>query len=512
MKNRRKKNRAKIFLNILKDIGITIGILIIPTLIGGVLYHFNIENATMMVLLYTFSILMISRLTEGYFYGIGSSVASILLFNFFFTDPRFTLKVDDPTYIITFVVMALTSLLTSALTTKFKKAAEEAKIKENQSNTLCQLTNYLTDAEDATAVGRIITESIVDALKCPTSFIPFDEKGVPSHSSIFRNLDKTVVRLKIDDRKELQKRMEGLHNSFDDIDELRYYPIYGKACILGVISVPKTIGETFSNSENRMIHSIIETASLALERLRSLKAQAKSREEATQERYRSNLLRAISHDIRTPLSGIMGTSEMLMSKTNKKDARYEMANDIYKDALWLHGLVENILNLTKLQDGKMHIEKQPEAIEEVISAAIMTMEKRLPDRVINVELPNNVLIAPMNAKLISQVVINLLDNASKHTAKDKEIKVIVSNNDEFIIVQVADNGSGILPKDLPYIFQMFYTSENRIKDSKRGVGLGLAICQSIIEAHGGTIKAENRKEGGALFTFTLPLKGGKEDE
>lgn len=277
--------------------------------------------------------------------------------------------------------------------------------------------------------------------------------------------------------------------------------------MLAVLSIPKGIATEMSQSQTRMLHSIIEISALALERLRSLREQARSREETMQERYRGNLLRAISHDIRTPLSGIMGTSEMLMDATQRDDPRYGLARDIYRDAEWLHGLVENILNLTKLQDGKLVLDKQPEALEEVIGAALTVMEKRLPGRSIDVNMPDEVVMVPMDAKLISQVLINLLDNAAKHTPADAEIAISVSTDRETVRVTVSDRGSGIAEHDLPHIFQMFYTARNTCADARRGVGLGLSICQSVIEAHGGSIRAENRVGGGAAFTFVLPLGG-----
>ena len=277
--------------------------------------------------------------------------------------------------------------------------------------------------------------------------------------------------------------------------------------MLAVLSIPKGIATEMSQSQTRMLHSIIESSALALERLRSLREQARSREETMQERYRGNLLRAISHDIRTPLSGIMGTSEMLMDATQRDDPRYGLARDIYRDAEWLHGLVENILNLTKLQDGKLVLDKQPEALEEVIGAALTVMEKRLPGRSIDVNMPDEVVMVPVDAKLISQVLINLLDNAAKHTPADAEIAISVSTDRETVRVTVSDRGSGIAEHDLPHIFQMFYAARNTCADARRGVGLGLSICQSVIEAHGGSIRAENRVGGGAAFTFVLPLGG-----
>ena len=148
---------------------------------------------------------------------------------------------------------------------------------------------------------------------------------------------------------------------------------------------------------------MLESTALAMDRLRVMKERIRTREEANQERYRGNLLRAISHDLRTPLAGIMGTSEMIMDMTVKDDARFSLAEGIYKDADWLHSLVENILSLTRLQDGRLTLNKQPEAVEEVIGAAVLTIGKRAPEREIAVQIPDDLLMVPMDARLIGQV-------------------------------------------------------------------------------------------------------------
>lgn len=490
-------------LNIIRNTVISLVGLIVATVIGVVFSHFKLHDSNI-VIIYIFSVLLVSRFTKGYVYGILSSVVSLLLFNWFFTEPYFTLKVNDPTYFITFAIMMLTAIFTSALTTKAKQSAERARERENESNALYQLTNHLTDAEDAEAIGKVIVRAVGGVLNCSTAFICFDENGSLENSFIQRREDNSTVRRKLENADEIMHCMEKLTGGVDITEDSYRYPVYGKNCILGVLCIPSDAGAKMTEAQTRMLHSIIESSALALERLRSLKEQAKSREETTQERYRGNLLRAISHDIRTPLSGIMGTSEMLMGATEKEDNRYALAEDIFNDARWLHDMVENILNLTKLQDGKLVLDKQPEAVEEVIGATLVTMEKRLPERNIDVEMPENVIVAPMDARLISQVLINLIDNAHKHTPTDRSISLVVSEEKDAVKITVADRGTGIAEKDLPHIFKMFYTTDSKIPDAKRGVGLGLAICQSIVEAHGGKISAKNRNGGGAEFTFTLP--------
>ena len=251
---------------------------------------------------------------------------------------------------------------------------------------------------------------------------------------------------------------------------------------------------------------MLECTALAVERFRATREQLRYREESEQERYRGNLLRAISHDLRTPLSGIMGTSEMIRDMSEKEDPRRELAQGIWEDADWLHSLVENILNLTRLEEGRLVLQKQPEAVEEIIGNALEHIAKRAPEREIGVDIPDELLLVPMDARLIVQVLVNLLDNAIKHTAAEREIRIAVQREGTDAVFRVSDRGEGIAPADLPHIFKMFYTSQHNRADAKRGIGLGLAICDAIVGAHGGTIQAENRAGGGAVFRFTLPME------
>jgi two-component system sensor histidine kinase KdpD len=266
-----------------------------------------------------------------------------------------------------------------------------------------------------------------------------------------------------------------------------------------------------SERAQKLLMAMIESTAMAMDRFRTAEERIHYREESEQERYRGNLLRAISHDLRTPLSGIMGTSEMIMDMSQKADPRYELADGIWKDADWLHSLVENILNLTRLEDGRLALQKQLEAVEEIIGSAIAHVAKRAPEYEINVNIPDELILVPMDAKLIVQVLVNLLDNAIKHTSPKRSISVNVEKNDTFAVFCVSDSGEGIAKDDLPNIFKMFYTSKNNAADAKRGVGLGLPICDAIVKAHGGTISAHNNTDGGAEFKFTLPLEVKKHE-
>ena len=493
--------------SVLKNLAVSLFFIVVPTVLG----HFFIQwdfHSTNVVILYLLSVLLTSRFTKGYVYGLGATVLSFLLFNWFFTEPYYSLKINDFTNIITVIVMTVTATITSALTCKVKQAAAEAQEKEAESNALYQMTNYLTDAENCEKIASVTMETVSRILSCYPAFVCCDENGSIKSTFIQQKENGQQIHRELENPAELQKRMENLRTSCEVWNEFCMFPIYGRTMMLAVLGIPKEVGLTMSKAQIRVLHSIMESSSLALDRIRSLQEKTKSQEEAMQERYRGNLLRAISHDLRTPLSGIMGTSEMLMGMTENEDPRYNMARDIYEDANWLHGLVENILNLTRFQEGRLTLKKEPEAVEEVVGAALMVMEKRVGSREISVQIPDNVLMVPMDARLIAQVLVNLLDNAVKHTPPEAEISVSVKEDTEHLTAQftVSDRGSGIPEKSLDQIFKMFYTVAPREASNKKGVGLGLSICQSIVEAHGGRIWAQNRTGGGAEFIFTLPLE------
>lgn len=307
-------------------------------------------------------------------------------------------------------------------------------------------------------------------------------------------------------------KLESLQSGYFTDMEFCNWPIYGGESVLGLIRIPADTASAMNEAQVRLLRAMTENIALAMDRIKSARQRNQSQQETIQERYRADLLRAISHDLRTPLSGIMGTSEMLMGMTEKKDPRYELATQINSDADWLHALVENILSLTRLRDGKLMLNKQPEAVEEIVSEAVRHINQRAPGYEIAVDIPHELYLVPMDAKLIMQVLINLLDNAIKHSAPGNPIVIAIKHDStvkEAVFI-VADRGDGISPTDLPHIFDLFYTSGSETAGSRHGMGLGLSICEAIVKAHGGTITAHNRNDGpGAEFVFTLPMEVSK---
>ncbi|MEM5769257.1 MAG: ATP-binding protein, partial [Bacillota bacterium] len=227
------------------------------------------------------------------------------------------------------------------------------------------------------------------------------------------------------------------------------------------------------------------------------------------ERLRSTLLRSVAHDLRTPLTALTGASSLLTDKFEQLslEEQKKLAADISEEMIWLANFVENILNMTRIGEGQLFLHKEDEVVDDVVNEATSHMSRILQNRHLEVSLPNEVISLPMDGKLVVQVLVNLLDNAVKHTPLDSciDLKVGMLGND--VVFEVCDNGNGIAEDIMDRLFDRFTTQKNNIIDGKRGMGLGLAICKAIVEAHGGAIRAENQPAGGARFVFSLPNGG-----
>jgi two-component system sensor histidine kinase KdpD len=489
-------------------------IFLVASGIGYLFRYINFPD-TNVVVVYLLAVLMTAWLARSFVFGFIASLLATFSFNYFFAEPIFTFSVNDPNYIVTFVIMTVTALITSTLTSHVQRSATEAKEKESETKAIYNLTNHLTDAKGMHDIAGIAASTISECFSCNAACLCFNEANMPENAFVQQMLGGELVRREVADVDEMKHRIESLRTGFGIGAEFTDWPIYGRESILGVIRIPNDMEKGMNEAQKRLLRSMIESVALAMDRLRSAEQRIKSRDEIEKERYRANLLRAISHDIRTPLSGMIGTTEMLVGITGTDDPRYELLKGIQESADWLHSLVENILNLTRLQDGELSVNKQREAVEEVIGGAVSHMAARAPEHEISVNVPDELLLVPMDAKLIEQAIINLLDNAVKHTAPGQEISIIVElcENEDMVKFAVRDRGTGIREKDLPNVFLMFYTSHSNHADAKKGMGLGLAICETIVKAHGGSIEAHNRKDGaGAEFIFKLPMEAGNDEQ
>jgi len=429
---------------------------------------------TNIVVVYLLAVLIIAWLTRSFIYGFIASFLAAFLFNYLFIDPIFAVHANSPNYIITLIIMTFTALIASILTLHAKKSALTAIEKENETKAIYNFTNRLASAKDLHDISYIVSSAINDCFACNAVVLCLNENNMPAQKDGFYD-----------------------------------WPINGSENILGTIRISKEKAEAMNEPQKRLISAVIESAALVIDRFYAAEHRIKAREEVIKERYRGNLLRAISHDIRTPLSGMKGTTEILLATTSPQAVSYELVRSIQNDIDWLHSMVENILSLTRLHDGKLTVNKQLELVEEIIGGAINQTSTYNPERHILANVPDEPLFVPMDAILIKQVIVNLLDNAIKHTKAECEISIVVSLCNEINIAEfvISDTGIGIPEKDLTNIFEMYYTSHKKEIDTKHGIGLGLTLCETIVKAHGGNIMARNRATGiGAEFVFTLPME------
>ena len=250
------------------------------------------------------------------------------------------------------------------------------------------------------------------------------------------------------------------------------------------------------------------TGSLASRMKEYARESAQAAMQIEKEQLRADLLRSISHDLRTPLTSISGNASNLLSNENEfsQETRMQIYGDIYDDSMWLIKLVENLLSVTRIEDGRMDLRMSAELMDEVIAEAMRHTDRNRDGRKIEVSSDEEFILGKMDARLIVQVVINLVDNAVKYTPEGAQIRIHTGKKDGMVVVSVSDTGPGIPDEQKSKVFDLFYTGTNRAADGRRSLGLGLGLCRSIIRAHGGEIWVSDNKPQGAVFTFTLPAE------
>lgn len=240
-----------------------------------------------------------------------------------------------------------------------------------------------------------------------------------------------------------------------------------------------------------------------------IKQQEQIKLEIEKEKMRGNLLRAVSHDIRTPLTSIMGSASAILDNYEilEDDKKIELTKDIKDEAQWLIRIVENLLSVTRINSNRANITTSMELVEEIADSAIQKFKKRFPDVEICVRIPEEVLLVPMDAILIEQVMVNIMENAVLHGKTTTIIEMSIEKEEAWVVFKIADNGQGIREERIDKLFEGgIHTNENEESDARRNMGIGLSVCMSIVKAHDGMMYAENRCEGGALFIFKLPMQ------
>ena len=489
-------------LSIVKDLAISLGVIIVISLIGLFFAHLGFSEANI-ITLYILGVLITSIVTSSKLAWGFSSVASVLIFNFLFTKPRFSLMAYGDGYPITFAIMFVASLITGSLASKMHNQTKQSSQAAYRTKILFDANRLLQQASDDEEVLKITAEQLKKLLN--REIVIFKQNKDALQTLVYALDDSFQMG-----EKELNIATSILINhSYDYKDaQLRcdYYPLKTQLRTYGIVAVYKNEKE-IDSFENSIILSLVGECALALENLFNAKEKELAAVLAENEQLRANLLRAISHDLRTPLTAISGNASNLISNASSFDEQTKLSiyNDIYNDSMWLINLVENLLSITRLEEGRMNLNFTAELIDEVVAEAVKHVYMRQGGQKITVVHKDEFLLAKMDTRLIIQVIINILDNAIKYTPKDSMITITTEKQKDKAIISIADNGAGIPDELKERVFDMFYTGANKLADSRRSIGLGLALCKSIISVHGGEIFVKDNVPSGAIFTFTLPI-------
>lgn len=510
----RYRAKKKVFDNQLlprpKDFFITFIILAAATVTGWVFLRLGFTESNV-ITVYILGALVTSIFTRGYVCCVLSSVLSVILFNFFLTTPRLTFHAYDSGYPVTFVIMLAASVITGTLAAKLKYHARLSARSAFRTKVMFDTNQLLQKARDDNDIINITAGQLVKLLERDVIAYPevdgklsegclFAASQQTDKQSFFTEKEKSAVEWVFDNKRRAGATTDTLKNA-----QCLYLAIRIKDKVYGVVGI-RIGNKPLDYFENSVLLSLLGECALAIENSRNSKEKEAAAVMAKNEQLRANLLRAISHDLRTPLTSISGNAGNLMSNYDKLDDQTKMQifTDIYNDSHWLISLVENLLSITKIEEGRMNFNMSLELIDEVIDEAVRHICRKDSGHKISVEYKDELMLARMDARLIIQVIINIADNAIKYTPTGSEIKITAEKKRDAISVSIADNGGGIPDSIKPRVFEMFFTGENKIADSRRSLGLGLYLCKSIIEAHGGEITLTDNSPHGCVFTFTLP--------
>lgn len=499
-----------------RDFWKMLGILAGATLLSEGLRTLGIADQNI-IMVYILSVLVVSRITTGYLFGIVSSILSVLAFNFLFTEPYYTFNANQPGYPVTFAIMFLVAFITSALTATVKTQALIAVSRERRTEVLYEINKKLLATRGLENIVAMTNGYIVKLFGRSVIFYAQDPAGSTNGNFLQSPSDPDASVMQSEDERAVahwvfvnQKRAGAGTDTLMGAAGF-YMPVISQGVVLGVIGLTCFKGK-IDHKDRLFLRMISSLVALALERQALSDEQHQIVIQSEKEKMRSNLLRAISHDLRTPLTCILGASSAVLENGDSLDkaTHDKLVSDIKEDSQWLIRMVENILSVTRINEGTMNVTKKPEAAEEILAEAVSRIRKRFATRKISVKVPDELLIVPMDGTLIEQVLINLVENAIKHSPDDSTIDVSVQKTGQEAVFEVADYGTGIAVEALPRLFENYAMSDRQSPDASRGMGIGLSICMSIIKAHRGGMEAANKPEGGAIFRFMLPL--GEENQ
>ncbi|MGH1832772.1 sensor histidine kinase KdpD [Enterococcus gilvus] len=485
-----------------KDLGIAIGGVFLATIVTELMKYIHVGDQNLM-LVYIFFILLVARTTSGYFWSALSSILSVLSFNWFFVAPLYSLTVYKQGYPITLVIMFVVALMISNLMVRLKKQAESAMEKEHQMEILYELNKQYVLAESRQQILDISATYLSRLLE--REVIIFDRQAklesnhrVDQRPSLLDTKDEAAVAFWS------AKNQKEAGNGTDTLIGAKgfYLPIVASGKTLAVLGIERSAGLELENDQLNYLKLVLTQIAVILEQTELKDEKEQVELENEREKVRSNLLRAVSHDLRTPLTVISGIAETLGAGNElKEETRKKLLSDIQEESQWLIRMVENLLSITRINMDTMKVTKTAEPVEEIIEAVYKHLKKVYPEGQVAVQLPEDVIFIQADPILIEQALFNLVENAFRHGEKEQPVKLTVYQEQGQTVFEIENHGE--IPLKQFQKIQSNLSSANEVSvDSKNGLGIGLSIVKTIIHAHNGKMTIDV-KEGKTLVRIYL---------
>lgn len=484
-----------------KFYGIAFAIPMFATFMSFMLTPFLSSNN--LVMIYLLGVTIVSLLGQiGP--AIFASIISVLFFDFFFIPPRYSFATTDLQYFLTLIIMLLIALVISNLTILTRRQADSARFSENQTAAMHNLSKKLSSTRGRDNLLKVGTDYIADIFDSDVLAL------LPFHNNL-------MIRPKIDKNPLSAKEMSIAQWVFElgqkaghgtdtlSFSPALYLPLMTYQGTIGVLRIQSKSNRVLTPGQSHLLEACVNQIAAALEADHAHEQGNKSFLENERDKVRSEVLKSISHDIRTPLSLIMSAAnkQIEMSKVLDPESVKKLGLQIYSHSDQLNGLINNLLQITYLEQADLQLQKQLYSLKDIVLSAIEQANRKIGKRSIDIKIPDSLPSVPYDVILLKEVLNNLIDNALKFTPADSPIEISAHIENDKALVTVEDKGPGVTPDEVRLLFNKFYRGRSFINEY--GLGLGLTICKRIIEAHGGEIWVENQKGKGAAFHFTLPL-------
>lgn len=471
-----------------KDLVIALGGVFLATIVTELMQYIHIGDQNLM-LIYIFFILLVARTTSGYFWSSLASILSVLSFNWFFVEPLYSLTVYKQGYPITLLIMCLVAILISNLMVRLKKQAESSMEKEHQMELLYELNKQYVLADNRNQILDISATYLSRLLE--REVILFDSQAkvesihcISGKPSILSTKDEAAVAFWT------AKNQKEAGNGTDTLIGAKgfYLPIIASGKTLAVLGIERNAGLDLENNQLNYLKLVLTQLAVILEQTELKNEKERVEMENEREKVRSNLLRAVSHDLRTPLTVISGIAETLSNSADLKETtRQKLLADIQDESQWLIRMVENLLSITRINMDTMKVNKTAEPIEEIIEAVYQHLKKVYPEGQVEISLPSEVTFIQADPILIEQALFNIVENAFRHGEEKQPVKLTVYQKNDQTVFEIENDGEIPLKQFEKIQTNLSSTSEVPV-DSKNGLGIGLSIVKTIIHAHNGKME------------------------